>query len=141
MNCCSNCFNDKEIKGFILSNSNDKGNCDFCGDINVPVIDCKELDETFQPVLSVFEIQAAPGIGSNLLHEKIQEMWGVFNIAPPAAQALLKAICESTLANGAELLNKPVQVSVLANQQARPMCTVRNGKTLRTKSNLKTDSF
>jgi hypothetical protein len=116
MNCCSNCFNDKEIKGFI-SDSKINGDCDFCGDINVAIVNCKELDETFEPVISVFELEVAPSADAKLMHEKIQELWKVFNVDSAVAYELLISICESTHGPAAEILTKPVQVRALINQQ------------------------
>jgi hypothetical protein len=117
MNCCSNCFNDNEIKGLFLSDSTEKGDCDFCGANNVSILDCRELDETFQPLVSVFELDPTPGTNGKLMHIKIQEVWKVFNVDINAAQLLLTAICESKLGKGAEILNKPVRVKVSVNEQ------------------------
>jgi hypothetical protein len=113
MKCCAHCFNDKEVIGFIFSNSTEKGNCDFCESTNVDVINCQELDELFQPVISVFspvdDLHAA-GLGNRLLHEKMQDLWNIFQIPSEKAKHLLTAIFSTSIDPGNPILNLPVTI-------------------------------
>ena len=76
MNCCSGCFLDNELKGFVNSNSNSEGNCDFCKLKDVAIIDAKELQDLFLPL---FEIYTLNDNGLNAV-EAFQKDWKVFNI-------------------------------------------------------------
>ena len=92
MNCCANCFLDKEIKGFIENNSNINGNCDHCGTKKVSLIDCKELQDHFFPLFDIYEI-AEDGIGlSNVLDKD----WSIFNFTDETiAKSLLLSIIDN----------------------------------------------
>ena len=78
MVCCPNCFWDEDIKGYIITNSNQVGNCHFCQSTNTEVIDTFELNDYFQPIVSVYqrcnnisEMQGEPLV----LHQKIVSDW------------------------------------------------------------------
>ncbi len=117
MNCCVNCFNDKEIIGFIYSNSTAKGDCGFCSTKGVEVIDARELEELFQPVVLSFKTNVALGIAipvGKLMHQKIQEVWNVFRGGDEAVhKALLSTIVSNVLPVGDDLLNTPVEIAAL----------------------------
>ena len=55
MNCCSECFNSPYLKDKINRNKL-IGNCDFCGAIDAPVIDPRELSYDFQSILDLYVI-------------------------------------------------------------------------------------
>lgn len=56
MNCCPNCFNDIFLETIIIRKSEVLGNCDFCQVQNTHIINTKELNDSFQPLLDLYEI-------------------------------------------------------------------------------------
>jgi hypothetical protein len=81
MFCCPNCFTDKEIIGFIETNSTQVNHCDFCGVQNTSVIPATELYDTF---LELFLTYTTSENGesidqSKFLYEHIKN-WGIYNI-------------------------------------------------------------
>jgi hypothetical protein len=116
MNCCVNCFNDKELIGFIYSNSTEQGDCDFCNSKNTQIIDCRELQELFQPIISLFKTEAELGVAvskNKLIHQKIQETWTMFKLPDVNAKALLANILTDYVNPDDLLLNSPVEIEVL----------------------------
>ncbi|MGI8583944.1 MAG: RES family NAD+ phosphorylase [Chitinophagaceae bacterium] len=117
MNCCTNCFNDKEIIGFIYSNSTESGNCDCCGSTATQIIDARELEELFQPVISLFKPIAELGIvvtEEKLMHQKIQEVWKIFKLPDDhTVKTLLTTILSDIIPHTDPLLNLPVEIEVL----------------------------
>ncbi|HEY8688300.1 MAG TPA: RES family NAD+ phosphorylase [Chitinophagaceae bacterium] len=121
MNCCTNCFTDKEIIGFILSNSTEIGNCDFCDSKDVQIIDARELEESFQPIIALFKPVADLGViitEEKLLYENIQERWKIFKLpTPQLIKKLLSEIFSSSFSENDVLFNSPVEIELLFNQQ------------------------
>jgi hypothetical protein len=117
MNCCTNCFNDKEIIGFIYSNSTETGDCDCCGAVATQLIDARELEELFQPVTSLFKTITDLGIvvtEEKLMHQKIQESWKIFKLADDdKVRNLLTAIVSDSIAPADPLLNTAVEIEIL----------------------------
>jgi len=117
MNCCTNCFNDKEIIGFIFSNSTEKGNCDFCTGKDVQIIDARELEELFQPIIALFKTITDLGITvpkEKLIHQKIQENFAIFKLHDDfSIKALLTAIVSDSLPADHPLLNLPVEIEIM----------------------------
>jgi hypothetical protein len=117
MNCCTNCFNDKEIIGFIYLYSTEKGDCDFCDAVNTEIIDPRELEEQFQPIISLFKPITDLGIAvpeERLLHQKVQDIWKIFKLPNEAAvNSLLNAILADSIPNADPLLNSAVEIEVL----------------------------
>lgn len=71
---CKNCFADKELQGFILSQSH-IGKCDFCNSENAEILDTKELFEFFNDLIENFKNDAK---GERLI-SIIQSNWGLFS--------------------------------------------------------------
>lgn len=71
---CSNCFSDKELKAFIIS-QNEKGNCEVCKSENIPLLSISELLDFFQELLDNFE-KIEEG---DSLRSKIQDTWSLFS--------------------------------------------------------------
>lgn len=118
MNCCTQCFTDKEIIGFILTNTTETGVCDFCAQTNVPVIDARELEEQFLQVVSVFKPVADLGIAvqeEKLLRQKLQEIWNIFNLPEIQQQVLLSTILSGSIPADDRLLVEAVELEVLVN--------------------------
>ncbi len=98
MKCCANCFNDIELTGFIISNSTEIGDCDFCTTRNTELIDPREFEEKFLQLIKVYEpvleTRLLDGIKPELIHEKLQSEWGIFseNLNVQETEGLLKNI-------------------------------------------------
>lgn len=74
MKVCSNCFSDKELKGFILS-LDQRGDCDVCGSSNQQLLDISELIDFFKELISNFQVNEA----GESLSSKIQVAWSFFS--------------------------------------------------------------
>jgi hypothetical protein len=70
---CKNCFEDKELRGFIFSQGN-IGRCDSCKEENIEVIAVEELLDFFQELLENFDANPK---GKSLI-SVIQENWNLF---------------------------------------------------------------
>ena len=76
MKICANCFNDKEIKNYIISASKgDKKICDCCKEQS-EVIELEELLDFFDEFISVFKKDEINGIP---LIELVQNDWNFFS--------------------------------------------------------------
>lgn len=76
MKICVHCFNDLELKQFIVSNSSEKGKCDYCEDgSNSELIEIGELLDFFAEFIQIFKFSAT-GIP---LAQKIQKDWNLFS--------------------------------------------------------------
>jgi hypothetical protein len=118
MKCCANCFNDIELTGFIISNSTETGNCDYCNSINTKLIDPREFEEKFIQLINVYEpvIETKlDGIKPALLHEKLQSEWGIFseNLSLKKSEHLLKSIFADIYDEKNALFDTPVERKVV----------------------------
>jgi hypothetical protein len=79
MNCCANCFIDREVIAFIETNSTQVGNCDVCLKEDVPIIPASELLDIFQElILSYIPINGEEIQESKLLYQHLYD-WNLFN--------------------------------------------------------------
>jgi hypothetical protein len=98
MNVCINCFNDIELKQYILFNSLQRGVCDYCNvDQESELIDVIELLDFFAEFLSIFKIDPE-GIP---LIDLIQTDWNLFSNHPENHHLLTEilTILNSPLSN------------------------------------------
>lgn len=82
MNCCVECFEDDELVGFVRSNSTQVDNCDYCSGENVKLVDPREFEAMFSPLLDGYkhvEDDADSEYSPSLLHEKLQDDWTLFS--------------------------------------------------------------
>ena len=75
MRVCDQCFNDDEIKRFILSESNHEGTCDCC-DQNGHLVEIAELLDFFLEFVSIFKLDE---FGGRPLINIVQEDWDIFS--------------------------------------------------------------
>jgi hypothetical protein len=76
MKVCVHCFNDLELKRYIVSNSEEKGKCDYCSDgINSELLDVGELLDFFAEFIKIFKIDD----NGVTLVELIQKDWNLFS--------------------------------------------------------------
>lgn len=76
MKVCVHCFNDLELKRFIVSNSDDKGQCDYCEeDSSSELIEIGELLDFFAEFIRIFKFSDT-GIP---LAQMIQKDWDLFS--------------------------------------------------------------
>jgi len=83
MKVCTNCFSDKELKGFI-SSSSEIGDCAVCKSQNQPLLNVSELFEFFQELIENFKI-CENGMP---LNSKIQSHWSFFSTHDTANKIL-----------------------------------------------------
>ncbi len=117
MFCCSNCFNDSEIKA-IIDGGKRKGTCNFCGSSDVYVFDIEQdttLAEMFGDLLDTYTpISSLPGdfpkestdLIKNILHTK----WGIFNLNPDQIYRLLTTMCADRYVEQPDLFDTPVGI-------------------------------
>jgi hypothetical protein len=118
MKCCTNCFHDKEIIGFILQNSTENNAvCPWCGSTDVSLVESMELEELFKPVVFLFKPIKDLSITvpvKKLLYQKIQENWNIFRVPDPRrGHALLCNIMSGLLSSTDPLLNEPVEIEAM----------------------------
>ncbi|KAF2518182.1 RES family NAD+ phosphorylase [Flavobacterium salilacus subsp. salilacus] len=83
LNVCKNCFSDRELVGFIISQAiTDK--CDFCGSTSNEVIPISELFEFFRELFENFQIKE----NGNSLKSTLQGNWGLFSSLESADKVL-----------------------------------------------------
>ncbi len=76
MNICANCFNDVEIKQFIIINSKVKDHCDFCSkSIETSVLDITELLDFFSELINIFK----KDLSGQPICKVIQDDWNLFS--------------------------------------------------------------
>lgn len=54
MNCCTNCFDDLGLQSRIESQSNGKGNCDFCESKDLAILRCEDLSTFFEVLFDMY---------------------------------------------------------------------------------------
>ena len=76
MKVCVHCFNDIELKQYIISNSTEKGECDYCkNETNSELLDTVELLDFFSEFISIFKLDPS---GLPLV-SIIQNDWNLFS--------------------------------------------------------------
>ncbi len=109
MNCCTDCFSDNELKGFVYSNSNTNGACDFCEKDNTETINPQELQDQFVPLLDIYSIDEE---GTDIV-SALQKDWNIFKIEDHAKiKELLIAIFTGLEEDYTEILNSNVSISI-----------------------------
>lgn len=89
MNCCTNCFNDDFLTKQINELSETVGNCDYCKTTNIKIINPGSLNDYFQPLLDLYEINEDGKSIINLLKDD----WILFyNLDTVIATSLLEEI-------------------------------------------------
>lgn len=88
MNICANCFNDEEIKQFIITSSTARTECDCCGQ-ECETIDLNEISDFFIEFLGLF-VKDSNGIE---LVQLIQNDWDIF-YSDVCARKILSAIID-----------------------------------------------
>lgn len=83
MFACPDCFDDKELKGFI-SLSTQLGDCEICNSKNKPLVDISELHDFFKELIDNFQVSST-GIP---LVRKIQLDWHFFSSTKVANKLL-----------------------------------------------------
>lgn len=88
MNICANCFNDEEIKQFIITSSTARTECDCCGQ-ECETIDLNEISDFFIEFLGLF---VKDSNGTELV-QLIQNDWDIF-YSDVCARKILSAIID-----------------------------------------------
>lgn len=114
MNCCTNCFLDIELIGFINSNSNNNSSCNFCSTTNTKVVNVKELQDFFIPLLNTYSINEN---GLDLV-TTLQNDWSIFRIPNQnQIKSLLTALTSEFEYDYSELINSNVSIKISSETQ------------------------
>lgn len=108
MFCCTECFNDNEIRTMIFK-EDVLGECIFCGKDNVnifPVNQETDLSNLISDVIEMYE----PSTDGDLLFDQIINDWNIFNRSLPSASKLLQSFCSTIYGDSISQYNKPVQI-------------------------------
>ncbi len=99
--CCPQCFGDRGLsKNIIPSLNPNRGTCDFCGSIDVDLIEPAQLATVFEMLVSVYE----PSAQGKTLAEWMKEDWSLFS-HPRLDLANAKALLAEVLDDG-EIVRK-----------------------------------
>jgi hypothetical protein len=74
--CCANCFNDKLIISYIKKESNEYGDCIFCGSKNVQLADTDNFIDAFETLFNLYKV--SEDSKAIAIDELIQRDWLVF---------------------------------------------------------------
>lgn len=108
MNCCVNCFSDEQIKKIIVDNGH-IGDCDFCGEKQVPVCSVDEatdISDLISDVLSVYEENER----GRPLFSAIIEDWNIFRKDLPSSAKLIEAFCSTIYDDSSANYNVSVEI-------------------------------
>ena len=108
MNCCANCFSDEQIKKIIVDNGH-IGDCDFCGEKQVPVCSVDEatdISDLISDVLSVYEENER----GRPLFSAIIEDWNIFRKDLPSSAKLIEAFCSTIYDDSSANYNVSVEI-------------------------------
>lgn len=99
---CKNCFADKELNGFIIS-QNKIGNCSCCGSKDVEIIPTEELFDFFKELFENFQ----PLLTGERVISKIQGNWSLFSNITNGQKILNFALdkIDSPIKNSDELVD------------------------------------
>ena len=123
MNCCSNCFVDKEIVS-IICGQNTLGDCYFCGSKNIFVYDTNDseklLSELLYGLLSIYTTSKSlpddfPDEKKDFLKNILHRDWHIFKLEPEKISDLLKAVCSDKYLDDPELFDLPVGLPQLCD--------------------------
>lgn len=105
MKLCSECFNDLELKHFIISNSEEAGNCVYCNSTNTALIEVTEILDSLNDLFSLF-IECDFG---KLLPQVIREDWDLFSKQVDTTNLIdeLLLLCGSNLRSQSLICYKP----------------------------------
>jgi hypothetical protein len=92
--CCSNCFNDTQIKKFILDkcHGSDVSRCSFCGSSGVQLIEAELLSDYFDILIKNLEVDPT---GSNAA-SALQQYFAIFNCNIRDKDSLLSKIFDKS---------------------------------------------
>ena len=91
MMCCGNCFGDANLTWHIEENSGVKGNCDFCGNKDIPLAEPSDLRDKFEHVIGAYEIGTPPEAFN--IQTIFRKDWNLFQALDRSrAQSLIKSI-------------------------------------------------
>jgi hypothetical protein len=86
--CCPGCFNDDFLSGYINTNAERVGHCDYCGTEDVPLLDPDRLAPYFEPVLDAYSVR----LDGRHLWDLWSDDWGMFSAGADARRILESAL-------------------------------------------------
>ncbi len=118
MDCCAECFDDPFLRELCARVGTDAASCPCCGSPHVRVVPAKDLTDYFEPLLSVYQIDASPK--SEPLQVLLKRDWGFFlNVADATAQELLQELLPDVAQEDHLFIGRPsLTTTVLADWES-----------------------
>lgn len=91
MNCCTECFQDAQIRAMITAN-NQIGECSFCGKENVSIYPIDKQTDLSNLIADVINVYEKSDEGKPLFQILLDE-WNIFNETLESANELVVAFC------------------------------------------------
>jgi len=130
MNCCINCFKDKEIRS-IINSYNNSGNCDFCGSGNISIYDVNcipnPVADGIVGIVNIYDIsehsEAKP------LKNALCDDWDIFAVGSETILLLVKRLCASAYSEDSGIFSRNVGIPRLSNLGHLQQVAIVGGKT------------
>lgn len=126
MICCTECFNDKEVKGAIQS-LNHKGTCPLCGTEQTWIYDSdtdlgdSDFEELLISIIEIYKFEEE--LSSNVpiealkpLEEHMQEDWNIFQIEKKGIRQIIEKIIETSMDIDERILSQNVAIPELYDE-------------------------
>lgn len=136
MKCCENCFNDIELKAFIIGRQI-KGNCDICFSQDVSIYDMEsdiELAEMFDDFLSIYSPKNKlpdeyPPEQLVFLKNELVDGWNIFNLTPADVYRLMNNLLKGKFPNRLKLFSELVGIPEMHDKKRIEENTILKGYT------------
>lgn len=116
MNCCVNCFGSHYLHEIIIRN-NARGDCDYCGSVNINIYDPSELSVFFKPILDLYDVDLENGkpIAHQILSDFNGKVFSTHVIEKDIVKTLFQDIVQDDIEDYWDILAFKVLLSVKSN--------------------------
>ena len=130
MNCCINCFKDRELRSIITSYNN-VGNCDFCGEENALVYDVcctpNPIADGLVGIISVYDVSVHED--AKPLKNALYDDWDIFAGGSETILLLVKKLCLFSYPEDSDIFSHNVAITRLSNEDYLRQLAIVGGKT------------
>jgi len=132
MNCCPDCFTDKEIQK-IISRNDHYGTCECCGKERTRIHKATDNDSIGLVLNNIIELYvvADPVDGAKMLHQALKEDWEIFQIDQDRLMELVKHLCQTLYFDRQELFTNPVLIPQCTDMDYLKEFNITRGKSWR----------
>lgn len=132
MKCCCECFKDSQIRQ-IISSENIIGSCDFCGAVEVPVLDIAVENKVTELIVNLIQkYEISDHSDARPLFNVLAEDWDVFTGDTPQIRKLLTEICNGLNEIDRTILNGKVIIPELLDDDYQKEYGVLRGESWQT---------